>query len=55
MQVPSAMLQHQVESLPRRGKAVIAAKGGSNSILMPMIFDDQVSTYNLVHNMTKSM
>jgi hypothetical protein len=27
-QVPAAMFQHLVESLPRRGEAVKAAKGG---------------------------
>jgi hypothetical protein len=37
-QVPAAMFQHLVESLPRRVEAVIAEKGGTNSILMPMIF-----------------
>jgi hypothetical protein len=30
-QVPAAMLQHLVESLPRRVEAVIAAKGGPTS------------------------
>ena len=35
-QVPKAMFQHLVESLPRRVEAVIA-KGETNSILMPMI------------------
>jgi hypothetical protein len=47
--VPAAMFQYLVESLPRRVEAVIAAKVGTNSILMPMIlnemFDEQVSTY----------
>ena len=38
-QVPTAMFQHLVESYPRRVKAVIAAKGGTNSILMPMILE----------------
>jgi hypothetical protein len=35
-QVTVAMFQHLVESLPRREEAVIEAKGGTNSILMPM-------------------
>jgi hypothetical protein len=38
-QVPTAMFQYLVESLPRRVEAVIAAKGGTNSILMPMILE----------------
>ena len=38
-QVPAAMFQHLVESLPRKVKAVIAAMGGTNSILMPMILE----------------
>ena len=38
-QVPVAMFQHLVESLTRRVEAVIAAKGGTNSILMPMILE----------------
>ena len=38
-QVPAAIFQHLVESLPRRMEAVIAAKGGTNSILMPMILE----------------
>jgi hypothetical protein len=38
-QVPTAMVQHLVESLPRRVKAVIAAKGGTNSMLMSLIFE----------------
>uniref|UniRef100_A0A8K9UXS1 Uncharacterized protein n=1 Tax=Oncorhynchus mykiss TaxID=8022 RepID=A0A8K9UXS1_ONCMY len=38
-QVPAAMFQHLVESLPRRVEAVIAAKGGLNSILIPMILE----------------
>jgi hypothetical protein len=38
-QVPAAMFQHLVESLPRRVEAVIAAKGETNSILMPMILE----------------
>jgi hypothetical protein len=38
-QVPSAMLQHLLESLPRRVEAIIAAKAGTNSILMPMILE----------------
>jgi hypothetical protein len=37
-QVPAAMIQHLVESLPKRVEAVIAAKGG-DSILMPMILE----------------
>jgi hypothetical protein len=36
---PAAMFQHPVESLPRRVEAVIAAKGGNNSILIPMILE----------------
>ena len=36
-QVPAAMFQHLVESLPF--PAVTAAKGGTNSILMPMILE----------------
>jgi len=38
-QIPAAMFQHLVESLPRRVEAVVAAKGGTNSILMPMILE----------------
>ena len=38
-QVPAAMFQQIVESLPRRKEAVRAAKGGTNSILMPMILE----------------
>ena len=38
-QIPATMFQHLVESLPRRVEAVIAAKGGTNSILMPMILE----------------
>jgi hypothetical protein len=38
-EVPAAMFQHLVESLPRRVEAVIAAKGGTNFILMPMILE----------------
>ena len=38
-QIPAAMFQHQVESLPRRVEAVIAAKGGTISILMPMMLE----------------
>jgi hypothetical protein len=38
-QVPAAMFQQLVESLPRRVEAVVAAKGGTNSILMPMILE----------------
>jgi hypothetical protein len=41
-QVPAAMFQHLVESLPRRVEAVVAAKGGSNSILMAMILERDV-------------
>ena len=33
-QVPAAMFQHLLESLPRRG--CYSCKGGTNSILMPM-------------------
>ena len=36
-QIPAAMFQHPVESLPRRVEAVIAAKEATNSILMPII------------------
>jgi hypothetical protein len=38
-QVPSAMFQHLVESLPRRVVAVIAARRGTNFIFMPMILE----------------
>ena len=38
-QVPAAMFQHLVGSLPRRVEAVIAAKGATNSLLMPMILE----------------
>ena len=40
-QVPAAIFQHLVESLPRRVVAVIAAKGGTNSIsiLLMMILE----------------
>jgi hypothetical protein len=38
-QDPSAMFQHLVENLPRRVEAVIAAKGETNSILIPMILE----------------
>jgi hypothetical protein len=38
-QVPATIFQHQVESLPRRVEAVIAAQEGSNSILMFMILE----------------
>ena len=38
-QVPAAMFQHLVESLPRKMEAVIAAKRGTNSILIPMILE----------------
>jgi hypothetical protein len=31
--------QHRVESLPRRVEAVMTSKGGTNSILMPMILE----------------
>jgi hypothetical protein len=41
-QVPGAMFQHLVESLPRRVEAVMAAKRGTISILMPMIFERDV-------------
>ena len=36
-EVPSAMFQHLVASLPRRG--CYSSKGGTNSILMPMILE----------------
>jgi hypothetical protein len=38
-QVPAAMFQHLVEKLPRRVETVIAERGGTNTILMPMIFE----------------
>jgi hypothetical protein len=38
LKVPAAMF-HLVESLPRRVEAVIAAKWGTNSILMPKILE----------------
>jgi hypothetical protein len=38
-QVPAAIFQHLVESLSRREEAVIAAKRGTNSILMPMVLE----------------
>ena len=38
-QISAAMFQHLVESLPRRVEPVIAAKGGTNSMLMPMILE----------------
>jgi hypothetical protein len=38
-QVPTAMFQHLVESFPRIVEAVIAAKGETNSILIPMILE----------------
>jgi hypothetical protein len=38
-QVPAAMFQHLLESLPRTVEAVIVAKGGTNSIWMPMILE----------------
>ena len=38
-QIPAAMFQHLVESLHRRVEAVIAAKGDTNSMLMPMILE----------------
>ena len=41
-QIPAAMFQHFVESLPRRVEAVIVAKGGTNSILMPMIWKEML-------------
>ena len=37
--VPTAMFQHLVESLPRRVEAAIATRGGTKSILMPMILE----------------
>ena len=54
-QVPAAMLPHLVESLPIRVEAVVAAKGGTNSILMPMMFDAQVSTYFWSCSVRKSL
>jgi hypothetical protein len=41
-QVPAVMFQHLVKSLPRRVEAVIAVKGGTNSILMYMILEGDV-------------
>ena len=38
-QVPAAMFQHLVESLPRRVEAVIAVRAGTYSILMPMFLE----------------
>jgi hypothetical protein len=38
-QVPEAMFQLLVESLPRRMEAVIETKGRTNSILMPIILE----------------
>ena len=38
-QVPASMFQYLVESLPRRVDAIIAEKGGTNSILMLMILE----------------
>ena len=38
-QVPAAMFQHLVESNPIRVDAVIVAKGGTSSILMPMLLE----------------
>jgi hypothetical protein len=38
-QVPAAIFQHLVESLPRRVETVVEAKGGTNSILMTMIWE----------------
>jgi hypothetical protein len=38
-QVPAAIFQNLVESLPRRVEAVIAAKGETNSILIRMILE----------------
>ena len=38
-QIPAAMFHHLMESLPRRVEAVIPGKGGTNSILMPMILE----------------
>ena len=39
MEAPVAIIQHLVESLPRRVEAVVAEKEGSNSILIPMILE----------------
>jgi hypothetical protein len=39
MGVPIAMFQHLLESFPRRVETVIAAKGGTNSILKPIILE----------------
>jgi hypothetical protein len=48
-QVPAAMLQHLVESLPRGVEAVIAAKGLPAPYECPCfgneMFEEQVSTY----------
>jgi hypothetical protein len=35
-EVPAAIFQHLVERLHRRVEAVIASKGGTNSILKPV-------------------
>jgi hypothetical protein len=40
--VPAAMFLRLVERLPRKVEAVIAAKGGTNSILMPMSLECDV-------------
>ena len=44
-QVPGAMLQEQVKSLPGRVEAVIAAKTGPTSYYRNEMFNEQVSTY----------
>uniref|UniRef100_A0A673ZJB0 DEP domain containing 1a n=1 Tax=Salmo trutta TaxID=8032 RepID=A0A673ZJB0_SALTR len=46
---PAAMFQHLVESLPRRVEAFYSSKGGTNSILMPMIFGMRCSTSRCPH------
>ena len=38
-QVPAAMFQHLMVCIPKRVEAVIAAKEGTTSILMPMILE----------------
>ena len=42
-QVPAAMFQHLVESLPRRvDGGCYNSNGGTNSILMPMILNEML-------------
>ena len=55
-QAPAAMFQHQVESIPRRVKAVIAAKVGTNTILILMILEWDVWQAGVhIHYITKSI